>query len=101
MPLPPLQEPKRLGVRVLRLSLGLLVAASEAGVCLVPAGIVGTDDVIPPTNKGIRYFQDIRLRFGEPLSAADFDSPLAQAEAAWGAGERSLRLAPRRQGEAV
>ncbi len=68
-----------------KVSLGLLVAASEAGVCLVPAGIVGTDDVIPPTNKGIRYFQDIRLRFGEPLSAADFDSPLAQAEAAWGA----------------
>ena len=64
-------------------SLGMLIAASEAGIPLVPAAIWGTDDVIPPSNKGIRYGQDIRLRFGAPLQAAEFEDPKAHAEACW------------------
>jgi len=66
-----------------KVALGMLVAASEAGIPLVPAAIWGTDDVIPPSNKGIRYFQDIRLHFSEALAPEDFDSSQAHAEAAW------------------
>lgn len=70
----------RLGTDV---QLGMLIAASEAGIPLVPAAVWGTDDVIPPSNKGIRYFQDITVRFGEPLAPSDFEDPAAHAEAAW------------------
>ena len=67
-----------------KLHWGLVHAAYEQGVTVVPAGLWGTDHVIPITNEGVRYGQTIRARFGTPVLAKDHQTPDAFTEAIWG-----------------
>ncbi|MCC7076852.1 MAG: 1-acyl-sn-glycerol-3-phosphate acyltransferase [Acidimicrobiia bacterium] len=48
--------------------LGVAVLAREAGVPVVPAGIVGTFDVLPKGAKRPKVFRRITIRVGEPLT---------------------------------
>ena len=57
---------------------------SWLGVTVVPAGLWGTDHVIPVTNEGVRYGQTIQARFGTPVLAKDHQTPDAFTEAIWG-----------------
>ncbi|MED5369465.1 MAG: lysophospholipid acyltransferase family protein [Myxococcota bacterium] len=63
---------------------GLVKAAYEAGIQVVPASCWGTDLIIPPTNKGVRLFQDCWMRIGEPVQPSDFPDDFdAFFDAAW------------------
>ncbi|MFN8104331.1 MAG: lysophospholipid acyltransferase family protein [Acidimicrobiia bacterium] len=48
--------------------LGVAVLAREAGVPVVPAGMVGTFDVFPKGAKKPKFFRRITIRVGEPLT---------------------------------
>lgn len=68
-----------------RVHLGMLRAAYGRGIPVVPAALWGTDHVIPPSNKGIRWFQDVRLRLGPPIQPRDHADAHAFASAGWDA----------------
>ncbi|MCP4808989.1 MAG: hypothetical protein GY913_27370 [Proteobacteria bacterium] len=68
-----------------RVHLGMLRAAHGRGIPVVPAALWGTDHVIPPSNKGIRWFQRVRLQIGEPLDPRDHPDATVFAEAGWDA----------------
>ncbi len=65
------------------LRLGMLLAAYEAGIPLLPAAMWGTDRILPNTMDGVRFRQQIRCHFGELVRPADFQDGHAFAMAAW------------------
>ena len=63
---------------------GLVRAAFDAGIPVVPAAVWGTDAVIPATNRGIRFGQQVYAQFSDPLNPQDYASFEAFFEQAWG-----------------
>jgi len=54
--------------------LGVATLAREAGVQVVPAGIIGTFDVLPKGAKMPKMFRRITIRVGEPLTHPGSDA---------------------------
>ena len=63
---------------------GLVRAAFDAGIPVVPAAVWGTDTVIPATNRGIRFGQRVYAQFGAPIAPQDYTGFEAFFQAAWG-----------------
>lgn len=73
----------RVGLLGEKLHWGLVNAAWEQGVTVVPAGLWGTDDVIPVSNEGVRYGQTVRASFGTPVRAEDHKTAEQFTTAIW------------------
>jgi 1-acyl-sn-glycerol-3-phosphate acyltransferase len=63
--------------------MGLVIAAWEAGIPAVPAVVWGSENVIPATNRGLRYGQTVRAHFRPPIQPGDFQTGEAFAAAVW------------------
>ncbi len=65
------------------LQLGMLLAAHEAGIPLLPAAMWGTDRILPNSMDGVRFRQRIRCHFGRLVRPEDFEDGRDFAMAAW------------------
>lgn len=66
-----------------KIHLGMLLAAYEAGIPLMPAAMWGTDRILPASLDGVRYRQTIRCHFGQLVRPEDYEDGEAFALAAW------------------
>jgi 1-acyl-sn-glycerol-3-phosphate acyltransferase len=72
---------RRSGPRVESLHDGVVYLAARAGVPIVPVGIGGSEDAMPPGSRFIRPRRRIRVEVGEPLRFGNLrDGPLRRSE---------------------
>lgn len=67
---------------------GMILAAHEAGLKVIPVALDGTGEVFPREMDRVGLDVDVRVSIGAPLDPADYESRDAWVEAVWGAVRR-------------